>query len=50
MRELTRQPRSASLTQIAEELSRYLVGCRSYFCFCGAPSVALNSITRIPCS
>jgi RNA-directed DNA polymerase len=38
-RELTRRTRGASLAQIVEELSRYLVGWRGYFGFCQTPSV-----------
>jgi RNA-directed DNA polymerase len=39
VRELTRRTRGASLVQIAEDLSRYLVGWRGYFGFCETPSV-----------
>ena len=39
VRELTRRTRGASLAQIVEELSRYLVGWRGYFGFCETPSV-----------
>ena len=39
VRELTRRTRGASLGQITEELSRYLVGWRGYFGFCQTPSV-----------
>jgi RNA-directed DNA polymerase len=39
VRELTRRTRGASLAQIAEDLSRYLVGWRGYFGFCETPSV-----------
>jgi RNA-directed DNA polymerase len=38
VRELTRRTRGASLGQIIEELSRYLVGWRGYFGFCQTPS------------
>jgi RNA-directed DNA polymerase len=38
-RELTRRTRGASLAQIVEELSRYLIGWRGYFGFCETPSV-----------
>ncbi|MGH7012628.1 MAG: group II intron maturase-specific domain-containing protein [Stellaceae bacterium] len=37
--ELTRRTRGASLAQIAEQLSRYLIGWRGYFGFCETPSV-----------
>lgn len=39
VRELTRRTRGASLAQIIEELSRYLIGWRGYFGFCETPSV-----------
>jgi RNA-directed DNA polymerase len=39
VRELTRRTRGASLTQIVESLSRYLIGWRGYFGFCETPSV-----------
>lgn len=39
VRDLTRRTRGASLAQIVEELSRYLVGWRGYFGFCETPSV-----------
>jgi RNA-directed DNA polymerase len=39
VRELTRRTRGRSLGQIAEELSRYLIGWRGYFGFCQTPSV-----------
>jgi RNA-directed DNA polymerase len=39
VRELTRRTRGRSLTQIIEELSRYLKGWRAYFGFCETPSV-----------
>lgn len=39
VRELTRRTRGESLAQIAEELSRYLIGWRGYFGFCETPSV-----------
>ena len=39
VRELTRRTRGASLAQIVEALSRYLVGWRGYFGFCETPSV-----------
>src|SRR3974390_2822809 len=38
VRELTRRTRGRSLAQIAEELSVYLIGWRSYFGFCPTPS------------
>src|SRR5919199_1431565 len=45
VRELTRGVRGASLAQIVEALSRYLVGWRGYFGFCQTPSV-LRSLDR----
>jgi RNA-directed DNA polymerase len=39
VRELTRRTKGASLKQIVEHLSRYLVGWRGYFGFCETPSV-----------
>jgi RNA-directed DNA polymerase len=39
VRELTRCTRGASLAQIVEALSRYLIGWRGYFGFCETPSV-----------
>jgi RNA-directed DNA polymerase len=39
VRELTRRTRGASLGQIVEDLSRYLVGWRGYFGICQTPSV-----------
>jgi RNA-directed DNA polymerase len=39
VRELTRRTRGRSLSQIAKELSRYLIGWRAYFGFCETPSV-----------
>lgn len=39
VRDLTRRTRGASLAQIVEGLSRYLVGWRGYFGFCETPSV-----------
>jgi RNA-directed DNA polymerase len=39
VRELTRRTCGRSLTQIAKELSRYLIGWRGYFGFCQTPSV-----------
>jgi hypothetical protein len=39
VRELTRRTRGASLAQIIEGLSRYLIGWRGYFGFCETPSV-----------
>jgi len=39
VRELTRRTGGRSLTQIAKELSVYLVGWRGYFGFCQTPSV-----------
>jgi RNA-directed DNA polymerase len=38
VRELTRRTRGASLAQIVQEVSRYLVGWRGYFGFCETPS------------
>jgi len=48
VRELTRRTCGRSLSQIARELSRYLVGWRGYFGFCETPSVllALDQWTR----
>ncbi len=48
VRELTRRTRGASLAQIVEELSVYLIGWRGYFGFCQTPSVlrALDEWTR----
>jgi RNA-directed DNA polymerase len=48
VRELTRRTCGRSLSQIAKELSRYLVGWRGYFGFCETPSVllALDQWTR----
>ena len=45
VRELTRGVRGASLAQIVEALSRYLVGWRGSFGFCQTPSV-LRSLDR----
>jgi RNA-directed DNA polymerase len=42
VRELTRRTRGRSLSQIAKELSRYLIGWRGYFGFCETPSVLLE--------
>jgi RNA-directed DNA polymerase len=39
VRELTRCTKGASLMQIVEALSRYLIGWRGYFGFCETPSV-----------
>lgn len=39
VRELTRCTKGASLAQIIEALSRYLIGWRGYFGFCETPSV-----------
>jgi RNA-directed DNA polymerase len=39
VRELTRGAKGASLKQIVEALSRYLIGWRGYFGFCETPSV-----------
>ena len=39
MRELTRRTGGQSLSQVAKELSRYLIGWRGYFGFCETPSV-----------
>ena len=39
VRELTRRTTGASLQQIVEELSRYLIGWRGYFGICQTPSV-----------
>jgi RNA-directed DNA polymerase len=39
VRELTRRTSGKSLSQVAKELSRYLVGWRGYFGFCETPSV-----------
>jgi RNA-directed DNA polymerase len=39
VRELTRCTKGASLTQIIEALSRYLLGWRGYFGFCETPTV-----------
>jgi RNA-directed DNA polymerase len=39
VRELTQRTKGASLPQIVEELSRYLIGWRGYFGFCETPSV-----------
>ncbi len=38
-RELTRRTKGASLAQIIEDLSRYLIGWRGYFGLCETPSV-----------
>jgi RNA-directed DNA polymerase len=48
VRVLTRRTRGASLPQIVEELSVYLIGWRGYFGFCETPSVlrALDQWTR----
>jgi RNA-directed DNA polymerase len=48
VRKLTRRTRGASLPQIVEELSVYLIGWRGYFGFCETPSVlrALDEWTR----
>ena len=45
VREATRRTRGASLEQIANELSRYLIGWRGYFGFCETPS-ALNALDQ----
>jgi RNA-directed DNA polymerase len=39
VRELTRRTGGRSLSQVAKELSRYLIGWRGYFGFCETPSV-----------
>ncbi len=39
VRELTRRSGGKSLSQVAKELSRYLIGWRAYFGFCETPSV-----------
>jgi RNA-directed DNA polymerase len=39
VRELTRRTGGQSLSQVAKELSRYLIGWRGYFGFCETPSV-----------
>ena len=39
VRELTRRTGGQSLSQVARELSRYLIGWRGYFGFCETPSV-----------
>lgn len=39
VRELTRKTKGRSLTQVAEQLQRYLTGWRGYFGFCETPSV-----------
>jgi RNA-directed DNA polymerase len=39
VRELTRRTGGKSLSQVAKELSRYLIGWRAYFGFCETPSV-----------
>jgi RNA-directed DNA polymerase len=39
VRELTRRTCGKSLSQVAKELSRYLIGWRGYFGFCETPSV-----------
>jgi RNA-directed DNA polymerase len=48
VRELTRCTRGASLAQIIEALSRYLIGWRGYFGFCETPTVlqALDQCLR----
>jgi RNA-directed DNA polymerase len=45
VRELTRRTKGASLRQIVEDLSRYLIGWRGYFGICQTPSV-LQSLER----
>jgi RNA-directed DNA polymerase len=45
VRELTRRTCGRKLAQIADELSRYLVGWRGYFGFCETPS-ALRALDR----
>ena len=42
VRTLTRRTRGVSLTQMVEELSRYLTGWLGYFGFCQTPSVLKN--------
>jgi len=42
VRELTRRTRGKSLSQVAKELSCYLIGWRGYFGFCETPSVLLK--------
>ena len=39
VREITRKAKGASMTQMIQELSRYLRGWRGYFGFCQTPSV-----------
>src|ERR1700726_1168157 len=39
VRDLTRRTGGQSLSQVAKELSRYLIGWRGYFGFCETPSV-----------
>src|SRR5271166_4141571 len=39
VRKATRRTRGASLEQIVEDLSRYLIGWRGYFGFCETPSL-----------
>lgn len=48
VRDLTRCTKGASLAQIIEALSRYLIGWRGYFGFCETPTVlqALDQWTR----
>ena len=48
VRELTRRTGGQSLSQVAKELSVYLIGWRGYFGFCETPSVlrALDEWTR----
>src|SRR6266511_5926041 len=48
VRELTRRTGGQSLSQVAKELSVYLIGLRGYFGFCETPSVlrALDQWTR----
>ena len=48
IRDLTRRTRGATLAQITEDLSRYLIGWRGYFGFCETPLVlrALDGWTR----
>src|SRR3954452_6013997 len=42
IREQTCRTRGLSLTQIVEELARYLIGWRRYFGFCQTPRVLTN--------
>ena len=42
MRELTRRTRGASLPEVTENLTPYLLGWRGYFGFCETPRVLSN--------